>query len=239
MNEKKPANAWTKSLLIWVGVLFGLVLFVQMIDGGARPAPGQAIAYSDFIKQVDQGSVRGVTMATTTTGGGAAISGKLANGQAFRTTAPADAKVSDRLIAKGVAVQVKAEEPTSLLMALLLNSLPFMLILGVSFFVFRQMQKNSGSGAMGFGKSRARMLTARRLLRRESVCEVYTESPCHFVSILDGRIIECACLRRGGRGDWRRRRARRRFVLLSVSCGSGGRGGRRDGGSFRHSGYGC
>ena len=159
MNEKKPANAWTKSLLIWVGVLFGLVLFVQMIDGGARPAPGQAIAYSDFIKQVDQGSVRGVTMATTTTGGGAAISGKLANGQAFRTTAPADAKVSDRLIAKGVAVQVKAEEPTSLLMALLLNSLPFMLILGVSFFVFRQMQKNSGSGAMGFGKSRARMLT--------------------------------------------------------------------------------
>ena len=159
MNEKKPANAWTKSLLIWVGVLFGLVLFVQMIDGGARPAPGQAIAYSDFIKQVDQGSVRGVTMATTTTSGGAAISGKLANGQAFRTTAPADAKVSDRLIAKGVAVQVKAEEPTSLLMALLLNSLPFMLILGVSFFVFRQMQKNSGSGAMGFGKSRARMLT--------------------------------------------------------------------------------
>ena len=159
MNEKKPASAWTKSLLIWVGVLFGLVLFVQMIDGGARPAPGQAIAYSDFIRQVDQGSVRSVTMATNATSGGAAISGKLANGQTFRTTAPADARVSDRLIEKGVALQVKAEEPTSLMMALLLNSLPFMLILGVSFFVFRQMQKNSGSGAMGFGKSRARMLT--------------------------------------------------------------------------------
>ena len=42
---------------------------------------------------------------------------------------------------------------------MLYNSLPFLLILGISFFVMRQMQKNAGSGAMGFGKSRARMLT--------------------------------------------------------------------------------
>ena len=158
MNEKKP-NAWTKSLLIWVAVLFGLVLFVQMIDGGSRSATGQPIAYSDFVKQVDEGNVRSVTMATASTGTGAAIAGKLANGETFRTTAPADANVSDRLIGKGVAVQVKAEEQSSLLMLIVYQSLPFLLILGVSFFVFRQMQKNAGSGAMGFGKSRARMLT--------------------------------------------------------------------------------
>ena len=34
-KEKKPGNPWTKSLLIWVGVLFALVFFVQMIDGGS------------------------------------------------------------------------------------------------------------------------------------------------------------------------------------------------------------
>ena len=158
MNEKKP-NAWTKSLLIWVGVLFGLVLFVQMIDGGRGASAGQPLAYSDFVKQVDEGNVRGVTIATSSTGTGATISGKLANGQTFRTVAPTDANVSDRLIAKNVAVQVKAEEQSSLLMLMIYNSLPFLLILGVSFFVFRQMQKSSGSGAMGFGKSRARMLT--------------------------------------------------------------------------------
>ena len=33
-KDKKPGNPWTKSLLIWVGVLFALVLFVQLIDGG-------------------------------------------------------------------------------------------------------------------------------------------------------------------------------------------------------------
>ena len=158
MNEKKP-NPWTKSLLIWVGVLFGLVLFVQMLDGGGKSAAGQPIAYSDFVRQVDEGNVRAVVMATGSPGSGALISGKLANGQLFRTTAPADANVSDRLIGKGVAVQVKAEEQSSLLMLLVYQSLPFLLILGVSFFVFRQMQKNAGSGAMGFGKSRARMLT--------------------------------------------------------------------------------
>ena len=40
-KEKKPGNPWTKSLLIWVGVLFALVLFVQMIDGGSKPRPAR------------------------------------------------------------------------------------------------------------------------------------------------------------------------------------------------------
>jgi len=57
---------------------------------------------------------------------------------------------------------VKAEEQSSIWLYMLYNSLPFLLILGISFFVMRQMQKNAGSGAMGFGKSRARMLTEKQ-----------------------------------------------------------------------------
>ncbi len=158
MSDNKPGNPWTRSLLIWVAVLFGLVLFVQAIDGGARAAAGEPVAYSEFVRQVEEGNVRSVTMAPNTSGN-AEISGKLANGEPFRTTAPGDARVSDRLIAKGVAVQVKAEEQSSFWLILLYQSMPFLLILGISFFVMRQMQKNAGSGAMGFGKSRAKMLT--------------------------------------------------------------------------------
>src|SRR5690349_25029120 len=66
------------------------------------------------------------------------------------------------LISKGVAVQAKGDEGTSIWLYMLYNSLPFLLILGISFFVMRQMQKNAGSGAMGFGKSRARMLTEKQ-----------------------------------------------------------------------------
>src|SRR3954447_7922966 len=157
-KEKKPGNPWTKSLLIWAGVLFALVLFVQMIDGGSRAATGQAIPYSEFVRQVNEGSVCSVTIATGSNNN-SAIAGKLASGEDFHTVAPGDANVSDKLIAKGVAVQVKAEEQSSIWLYMLYNSLPFLLILGISFFVMRQMQKNAGSGAMGFGKSRARMLT--------------------------------------------------------------------------------
>jgi cell division protease FtsH len=157
MNEKKPANPWTKSLLIWVGILFGLVLFVQVIQGPKTPA-GNQITYSEFVKKVDERSVRSASIATASNRT-AVITGKLASGEEFRTTAPADANVSDRLLKNGVAVQVKAEEQSSIWLYMLYNSLPFILILGVSFFVMRQMQKNAGSGAMGFGKSRAKMLT--------------------------------------------------------------------------------
>jgi cell division protease FtsH len=160
-KDKKPGNPWTKSLLIWVGVLFALVLFVQMIDGGSRSAAGSPIAYSEFVRQANEGNVKSVTIASNA-GSNSQISGKLSTGETFRTIAPADAKVTDLLISKGVAVQAKAEEQSSIWLYMLYNSLPFLLILGISFFVMRQMQKNAGSGAMGFGKSRARMLTEKQ-----------------------------------------------------------------------------
>jgi cell division protease FtsH len=160
-KEKKPGNPWTKNLLIWVGILFALVLIVQMIGGGARSSAGQAMAYSEFVRQVDDGNVKSAIMSTGTTGN-SAIAGKLTGGEDFHTVAPAGSAIADKMIQKGVAVQVKAEETSSIWVYMLYNSLPFLLILGVSFFVIRQMQKNAGSGAMGFGKSRARMLTEKQ-----------------------------------------------------------------------------
>src|SRR3990170_7062981 len=160
MDEKKPSNPWTKSLFIWMAVLLGLVLFVQSIGGG-RATAAEAMAYSDFVNQVSEENVKSVTIAASPSGN-SAITGKLANGEEFRTTAPPNTNVADKLVANGVAVQVKAEEQSSFWLILLYQSLPFLLILGISFFVMRQMQKNAGSGAMGFGKSRARMLTEKQ-----------------------------------------------------------------------------
>ena len=128
-KEKKPGNPWTKSLLIWVGILFALVLFVQMIDGGSRSTAGNQIAYSDFVRQVDEQNVRSVTMMTSANRD-SAIVGKLNSGEEFHTIAPAGANIADRMIQKGVAVQVKAEETGSIWLYMLYNSLPFLLILG-------------------------------------------------------------------------------------------------------------
>ncbi|MGF1550652.1 MAG: ATP-dependent zinc metalloprotease FtsH [Sphingomonadaceae bacterium] len=152
-DEKEPqSNSWMKNLLIWVGILLALVIFVQLI-GGSREAPGESIAYSEFLSRVDEGEVAKVEISGDT------IAGQSASGEAFRTIAPEDARLVDRLRENGVEFSVKPEEEASVWLILLYQSLPFLLILGIAFFVMRQMQKNAGSGAMGFGKSKAKMLT--------------------------------------------------------------------------------
>ena len=153
-DEKEPqGNPWMKSLLIWVGILLALVAFVSMFDSSSRRADANAIPYSEFLSRVEEGSVKDVEIA------GDVVTGKLNNDQSFRTIAPADPQLVQRLADKGVSFRAKAEEQASFWMILLYQSLPFLLILGIAFFVMRQMQKNAGSGAMGFGKSRAKMLT--------------------------------------------------------------------------------
>ena len=152
-KEPKQSNPWMKSLAIWMGILLALVVFVSVFEGSSRTAAGDQIAYSEFLARVDEGTVREADI------GEGVISGKYANGTAFVTNAPADPGLIQRLTSKNVTFRAKPAEQTSFWMIMLYQSLPFLLILGIAFFVMRQMQKNAGSGAMGFGKSRAKMLT--------------------------------------------------------------------------------
>jgi cell division protease FtsH len=150
--DKDPGNPWMKSLFIWAGILLALILFVQIVDGGSRGAGSGAIAYSDFLNRVDEGSVKQVAI------GREVITGKLTNGEAFRTNSIPDPELTSRLRERGVAFTGEPEPQTSVWLILLYQSLPFLLILGIAFFIMRQMQKNAGSGAMGFGKSKAKLL---------------------------------------------------------------------------------
>jgi cell division protease FtsH len=149
-------NPWMKSLLIWVGILAALALFVSLLGGGNNvPATGDAIPYSQFIAKVKNGEVKAVNVSRTT----GVVSGELSSGTKFRTNAPEDPTMISTLLAQNVQVSARPEEGPNIWIYLLYQSLPFLLMLGVAFFVIRQMQKGSGSGAMGFGKSRARLLT--------------------------------------------------------------------------------
>ena len=152
-KEPKQPNPWMKSLAIWMGILLALVVFVSMFESSSRTAGGDQIAYSEFLARVDDGTVREADI------GDGVINGKFSNGAVFTTNAPSDPTLIKRLADKNVTFRAKPAEQTSFWMIMLYQSLPFLLILGIAFFVMRQMQKNAGSGAMGFGKSRARMLT--------------------------------------------------------------------------------
>ncbi|MDB5680384.1 MAG: cell division protein FtsH [Sphingomonas bacterium] len=158
-NDKQSGgdggNYWMKNLVIWVGILVALALVVSLIGERGAAAPGTSLSYSAFLNQVKQGTVAKVEIA------GTVVSGTKKDNTTFRTNLPAmsDPQLMPALTAANVDVVAKPEEQASLWQYLLVQSLPFVLMLAIAFFVLRQMQKSSGSGAMGFGKSRAKMLT--------------------------------------------------------------------------------
>ena len=159
-NDKQPsgdnggANPWMKSLLVWVGILLGLALFVTVLGGRGATATGNQITYAQFLDKVDEGAVQAANVSQNK------VSGTLRSGEKFSADRVLpDPTLLQKLRDKGVDFSGKPEEGPSVLQYLLVQSLPFLLFLGIAFFVLRQMQRNSGSGAMGFGKSRAKMLT--------------------------------------------------------------------------------
>ncbi|AKM10909.1 ATP-dependent zinc metalloprotease FtsH [Croceicoccus naphthovorans] len=157
-NDEKPnGNPWLKSLMIWGGIFLGLLLVVSMFGDRAAPA-GATIAYSDFREKVAEGSVREVQIAPDR------ITGTLKNDQTFSTVpVGADPELTTLLSDNDVRYEGKEAEQPNMLLYILAQSLPFLLILGIAFFALRQVQKGGGAGgAMGFGKSKAKMLTEKQ-----------------------------------------------------------------------------
>ncbi len=157
-DDKEPQlpNPWLKSLLVWGGIFLALLMVVTMFSNVSQPA-GTEIAYSDFRAKVAEGSVQKAQI------GSDVIMGTLKNGDQF-TTIPVegDTQLTRLLDEKGVQYTGTAPERTNMLLYLLINALPFVLILGIAFFALRQVQKGGGGGAMGFGKSKAKMLTEKQ-----------------------------------------------------------------------------
>ena len=153
-DEQEPkSNPMLRNLAIWSGIIVALLLVASIFNGSSETAKG--ISYSSFRDKVEAGEVKSVAIAPKR------ISGKLQNDETFVTVPiPGDNSLYPLLDEKGVDVQGKAEEQPSLILILLYQALPFLLILGIAFFVLRQMQKGGGAGgAMGFGKSKAKLLT--------------------------------------------------------------------------------
>jgi cell division protease FtsH len=153
-DEQEPkSNPMLRNLAIWSAIIVALLLVASIFSGSSETATG--ISYSSFRDKVEAGEVKSVAIAPER------ISGKLQNDEAFVTVPiPGDNSLYPLLDEKGVDVQGKAEEQPSLILILLYQALPFLLILGIAFFVLRQMQKGGGAGgAMGFGKSKAKLLT--------------------------------------------------------------------------------
>ena len=145
-----------RNLALWVIIALLLVVLFNLFQPGATHTSATQVAYSDFITEVNGGRVRDVVIQ------GRTVSGQLTDGRTFQTYTPEDPSLVQRLTDKGVRVIAKPEESdVNPLVHYLLSWFPMLLLIGVWVFFMRQMQAGGGR-AMGFGKSRARMLTEKQ-----------------------------------------------------------------------------
>jgi cell division protease FtsH len=147
-----------RNIGLWLVIAVLLITVFQFFQGSSstEPAASGTLKYSDFRVQADQGNVKDVTIK------GDQITGHLQDGSKFRTIAPPGSDYVDELLSKNIAVSVADDEANaSPLFSIFVSWFPAILLIGVWIYLMRQMQ-GGGGRAMGFGKSRAKLLTERQ-----------------------------------------------------------------------------
>jgi len=146
-------NNFGKNLALWIIVGVLLVALFNLFNSSNKTGSYPNFAFSDFLGAVEQGRVTDVVIQGNT------IKGHFSDGRNFATYAPNDPGLVDRLREGGVRISAAPpEEGMSGLLGILISWFPMLLFIGVWIFFMRQMQGGGGK-AMGFGKSRARLLT--------------------------------------------------------------------------------
>jgi len=147
-------NANIRNFALWVIIVLLLLALFSLFQNPAQRAAANDISFSQLLTEVDQGRVRDVLIQ------GPEITGSFTDGRAFATYAPNDPSLISRLYGKGVSITAKPlTDNVPWFVSLLISWLPFIALIGVWIFLSRQMQGGAGGKAMGFGKSRAKLLT--------------------------------------------------------------------------------
>jgi cell division protease FtsH len=146
-------NANLRNFALWVIIVLLLLALFTLFQNPGQRAASQDISFSQLLTEVDQNRVRDVVIQ------GPDINGTFTNGSTFHTYAPNDPTLIKRLYDGKVSITAKPPgDNVPWFVSLLVSWLPFIALIGVWIFLSRQMQGGAGK-AMGFGKSRAKMLT--------------------------------------------------------------------------------
>ena len=146
-------NPNLRNLALWAIIAVLLVALFNLFQSPVQRSGVSDVPYSKFLQDVNSGNVRSVTIS------GQQISGVYSDRAGrFETYAPDDPNLISKLEEKGVTIEARPPSEGSALGSFLFTWLPMFIILGVWIFFMRQMQGSSGK-AMGFGKSKAKLLT--------------------------------------------------------------------------------
>jgi cell division protease FtsH len=146
-------NANFRNFALWVIIVLLLLALFALFQNPSQRTQSTEISFSQLLNDVDQGSVRDVVIQ------GPEIHGTFKDGRGFQTYAPNDPSLIQRLYSKGVTINARPQQnDVPWFVSLLISWLPFVALIGVWIFLSRQMQ-GAGGKALGFGKSRAKLLT--------------------------------------------------------------------------------
>jgi len=145
-------NMFGRNLALWVIIGLLVVALFNLFQGPSSRTGNSSVAYSEFLNDVQSGQITDVAIQ------GHTVSGHYRDGRSFSTYTPNDPTLVSKLTERGVRVNALPPEENGTLMQILISWFPMLLLIGVWIFFMRQMQSGGGK-AMGFGKSKARLLT--------------------------------------------------------------------------------
>ncbi len=155
------AKAPLRGLAVWFLLLALFLTTYQVFKNGQEKV--EEIPYSpNFIQMIENGEIRKCQIVLEATGfrhvkGELLAMDEMGRHKQFRVNVADTEELQKLLVAKGVHFDFTTQNP--FVMQLLSSIIPFILILGLLYFLFIRQMKAAGKGAMSFGKSRARLLT--------------------------------------------------------------------------------
>ena len=145
-----------KNLMMWSVIVLLIVGLFQLYQNPKHSITSDKVPFSSFLKNLEENRVIEVEIK------GNEIKGVLSDGTAFNTYAPNDPNLVEKLSSKGVNITASPQDDKMpSLLGILLSWFPMLLLIGVWIFFMRQMQGGKG-GAMGFGRSKAKLLSEAR-----------------------------------------------------------------------------
>ena len=146
-------NANYRNFALWVIIFLLVLALVTLFQSPGQKSSSSEITFSQLLSDADAGNVRDVTIA------GPEIAGHMKDGRSFQTYAPNDPSLVQTLYKKDVTITAKPpSDGNNWLLTIVSSVLPVLLFLGLWIYMTRQMQGGAGK-AMGFGKSKAKLLT--------------------------------------------------------------------------------
>ncbi|MGA7266121.1 MAG: ATP-dependent metallopeptidase FtsH/Yme1/Tma family protein, partial [Aestuariivirga sp.] len=145
-----------RNFAVWIVIALLLFALFSLFQGQVTRSGASEISYSEFLDKANNGGLQSITIT------GETITGKMSDGSTLQTTGPLvyyENQINE-LRNKNIQITFRPAQSDSLLTNALIYWLPMVLLIGVWIFFIRQMQSGSGK-AMGFGKSKAKLLTER------------------------------------------------------------------------------